>query len=368
MQRTESATTAVVAPVDLSRRRFGKTADVASIVAGGILIAALGAFLGIALASANLANTGLWLRDFAKSPGATATAALLAATLAFWGISRQVTVSRHTLAHQRDAAAQILEHQRKTEDSKAWWSTFEWSADRGIPSDPSDTALPLSVSMRTLEQLQESAQTDVQKAACSGVMDVLAQLLSPSEEVEDQPSSTARTEPGDPNYEGARAALSSYVVASRGTAAASPGSEARLYDLDATSAVEGLSIENAIVHILPALRGLAVDGSRARVTPDVAVEIGERTVLLEFKNYSTQTGAKRAILRTIGNFRAQGISLPVVILTPHSVEISPEWSEQNKCLAIQWRDNRDNDALREAIQEAASRFEEAASSFYLDRA
>jgi hypothetical protein len=358
MQRPEKSTPDVATPVDVGRRRSRKTVRVATVVAGGVLVAGLGAFLGIALASADLANTGLWLRDFAKSPGATATAALLAASLAFWGISRQVTVSRQTLSHQRDAATQLLEHQRKTEDSKAWWSTFEWSADRGIPSDPSDTALPLSVSIRTFEQLQESAQTDVQKAACGGVMDVLAQLVSPSEQVDGLPSRSVRTEPGDPNYEGARAALSSYVVASRGTAAASPGSEARLYDLEATSAVAGLNIENAIVRALPRLRGLALDGSATTVVPDVSVEINQRTVLLEFKAYYSASGAKRAIFETVGRFRARGISLPIIVVTPQSIEIASQWSRQNKCLAIQWRDSRDNDALRVAIQEAMSRFDD----------
>lgn len=328
-----------------------------------MLSAIIGAFLGIALASANLANTGLWLRDFAKSPGATATAALVAASLAFWGISRQVTVSRQTLLQQREVAAQTLEHQQKTEESKAWWATFEWSADRGIPSDANDTALPLSVSMRTFEQLQESAQTNVQKAACGGVMDVLAQLLAGSRDSSEAGSAnTARTKPGDSNYEGAVAALSAYVEASRGTAAASPGSEARLYELEATSAVEALNIEGAVVRVTPTLLGVSLDGPRRLIRPDAIVEIDGQSVVLEFKKNSSVAQARRSISATVADFRARGVEDPIVVVTPLQVEISSEWSEQNRCVIVQWRSGEDSDNLRDAISEAAARFGAADAS------
>ena len=89
----------------------------------GLVSAVVSASIVLAIDRPNRASLGEWISDFAKSPGLSGLCAIAAAVLAFWGIHRQVAVSREGLAHQREV-----------EMKRAWWERFEWAASRAVPA------------------------------------------------------------------------------------------------------------------------------------------------------------------------------------------------------------------------------------------
>lgn len=96
-----------------------------------------------------------WFGEFLRSPGFTGLCAVIAAGIAIVGISLQLSASR-----QRDADA-------------AWWQSFEWASDRGLPRDSSELKLPSDAAIDTLNALATAARTDIQKHAVGGVVDEL---------------------------------------------------------------------------------------------------------------------------------------------------------------------------------------------------
>lgn len=133
-------------------RRGGRWAAV-------ILIAFLcGALGGLVTFWVNGASTNPiigWFGDFLKSPGFTGLGAIIAAGIAIVGISLQIRASR-----QRDTDA-------------AWWQSFEWASDRGLPRDSSELRLPADAAIDTLNALATAARTDIQRHAVRGVVEEL---------------------------------------------------------------------------------------------------------------------------------------------------------------------------------------------------
>ncbi|MCS0644956.1 hypothetical protein [Curtobacterium flaccumfaciens] len=136
------------------------------VTATAALAGGLGYGMGLAIAGPHESTAGQWLLDFSKTAGAAAVAAVVAATIAFAGISRQVSANREQLKHQQKDAA-----------SQRWWESFEWAAARGIPAKKEDIALPYDTSMNTLFALRDSATSEVQRAACLGLIEELAKQL-----------------------------------------------------------------------------------------------------------------------------------------------------------------------------------------------
>jgi hypothetical protein len=107
-----------------------------------------------------------WFGGWLKSPGFTGLCAVVAASIAFIGISLQLNANR-----ERDADA-------------AWWQSFEWASDRGLPRDPLELGLSFEAALDTLNALATAARTDIQKNAVRGVVDEL--LRSRESGVRDQ--------------------------------------------------------------------------------------------------------------------------------------------------------------------------------------
>jgi hypothetical protein len=115
--------------------------------------AVAGACATIILRTADLTNWGNFLVDFAKSPGLAALVALFAAILAFRGIRNQVEAARASL------------------EQDSWWKMFEWaSTQAGSGAQPSNSSL-MSVAASAFSQLNKGATVEVQRIACSGMID-----------------------------------------------------------------------------------------------------------------------------------------------------------------------------------------------------
>ena len=287
--------------------------------------------LTITLETANLANWGQWLRDFARSPGAAAFAALVAAAIAFTGISKQVMVSREALAHQRNATR-----------ADAWWAMFEWASDRAIPPNKDAQPLPPSVTIRTLQRLSEDASTDVQKAACAGVIDVLTANIS------DAAMKQGPEDPITPQGERenpALSALNSYVKSNRGTPAASAIAEGLVYENNVLKELISLSWQDPRIKIIR-IDSFAVDNGFDAIADvdgqQVAVVIkasknGGRRHLQELRNNSVHLG------QTVAN-------IPMLLISP-----SPPTNElsESGIFATQWRGPEDTATLGADLRRAS---------------
>lgn len=96
-----------------------------------------------------------WIGEWIKTPGFAGLCAVVAAGIAFIGISLQLRASR---ARDSDAA---------------WWQSFEWASDRGLPRDKTELELPSDAAIDTLNALATAARTNIQKNAVRGVVDEL---------------------------------------------------------------------------------------------------------------------------------------------------------------------------------------------------
>ncbi|MDR6166182.1 hypothetical protein QE367_000386 [Microbacterium paludicola] len=297
------------------------------IVALCIVSGAAGAYLALALATADLANWGLWARDFAKSPGAAAFAALIAAAIAFAGISRQVSVSRSALEHQREAAS-----------TARWWETFEWASSRALPIGEKDLPLPDSVTISTLQSLSQTTATDVQKVACAGVIDVLtSRLVSMSNESEDA------DEVAEPGASAAFDALASYVQASDGTSAASPRAEAAVYERTVLQALKSLSTDIRVFR----------EPRAGDTRTDAVVELGDAKVAVEV-TFARTPLVVRARARSAAQQRRHNGAIPVVLVSRFSSPFTPDEEAELRVVVAQWNTPEDNETLLGALRRAST--------------
>lgn len=318
--------------MSIEKRRRRRTAT--WVVVAGLAGAAVGAYLALTLTTANLANVGLWLRDFAKSPGAAATAAVIAAGVALTGI-----------VLNRRAASESLSLQEATSAADSWWVMFEWASERAVPSRSDDNALPGSVTVATLARLADTATAEVQQAACAGMIDMLAARVEPR-----VPAESAQSVDREPNAastevanESALAALDSYVQANRGTKAASSVAEAVVYENSVTKALIAMSWAHDDLRVFrnPPEAGLA----------DVIVEIGDRQVAVIIKRLSSAS-AYANWFRHLGA-RSPG-PLSRVVVTPHPISKRLGDESAESMAAVQWNSPNDDPALLKALYNAVN--------------
>ncbi|WP_157674857.1 hypothetical protein [Agrococcus jejuensis] len=285
--------------------------------------------LTLSLASANLENAGQWSRDFLRSPGAAGVAAVIAAAIAFGGISSQVAVSRGQLTHQEETAK-----------ANSWWSMFEWAADRALPASRHDQPLPPSVTIATLERLADEATTEIQRTACARVIDSLSESITPAIDL-------TASDPEGKTGSSVRA-LASYVATSRDTAASS-------------SIAEGVVYENELAKSLMALAwrdptfsfewpGMLYDGREA----DGVVNVGQRRVVIEIKMVRDANRLRQVSLDVLRRLRARNqTDERYVLVTPIEPALTEAEAAEYSAVAVRWQGPQDASAVKDAIERAA---------------
>ncbi|MCB2413265.1 restriction endonuclease [Demequina sp. TTPB684] len=318
-----------------STRRQLPRVSVAWASAMAVISVVFGVWLGVALAPASQAPWWQGLLDFAKSPGAAAFAALLAAVIAFGGISKQVAVSRASLTHQKESA-----------QADAWWAMFEWASDRAIPRRQDERPLPVSVSIRTLERLAAEATEQVQEAACAGVIDVLTPAIDAAGlglAVDGRDAVASEGELAG------FAALASYVESNAGTPAASFAAEAHVYEFRVASALVSLSTQNPRVKIYRNPPSAADHGADA-----IAVVDGLR-VIIEIKAYRSAAGLPSKILQAIRRLRGRVPDADaILVITTFPADLGPDQESELRATTALWRGPEDDARLLEALLHASS--------------
>lgn len=317
-----------------------------------ILIAFLSGILsGLVVFWVNGASTNPfigWFGDFLKSPGFTGLCAVTAAGIAIVGISLQIHASR-----QRDTDA-------------AWWQSFEWASDRGLPRDRSGLKLPADAAIDTLNALATAARTDIQRHAVGGVVEELVRTHVPdvadsvkSEDKHDPSDIPARAPKGDseisrrgevgaPSDDGAKTdeevsgsseadakadedhdvangralAMWRYAVDQMGTAAESRRAAKAGYEDEVFRALRH-QFENVV-------------RTHGRGPGDLMVEVGGRRLVIETR---WAPGLKQGSLE---RGRLDGVD---VVITNARAESVPPWLQQ-----VVWDPRQGSFALRRALE------------------
>jgi hypothetical protein len=367
------------------------------IVLGIGIAASIGAFLALTIAGDHQHGLGLWLRDFARSPGATALAAIAAAALAFYGITRQIRVTRETIEQARQAAAATLqqakdaheseraqsavrlEHersksdealklerskatatmelQRNQEQSRSWWQSFEWATSRSIASGENQLLLPDDVSISTLQALKDEAKTPVQIAACQGVVDVITKrIMAVRDETSDEaglldnetiPDADARIR--------TEHVLERWVKSSRSEPSRSIAAESYVYEQQVLEALR--SIQRSDLRFIDGREAriplVASSGARSFI-PDAMMNVSGKDVLIETKSWRPSTSnARMRVPNVVEPLRGKSIRLPLLIVTPVDVELQTEMVEKLAVRVVRWEGPEDNDRLVDALVRTA---------------
>ncbi|MFF2276786.1 hypothetical protein [Agromyces sp. NPDC058126] len=195
----------------------------------------------------------------------------------------------------------------------------------------------------TLKRLAESATSDVQEAACGGMIDLLSESIdeTTTEPSEDEPI-PRRAEPEGPTY----AALASYVESSRGTAAASAAAEALVYENEVVKALIALSWEDPTIKVV---RNVGHDGG-----PDAVVELDGRRVLVETKAPRSEEHLRPMVFQSLNRLQSHASAGDgVLVITPFPSPLSPGQEFKLQAIVTQWRIGDDKSALLDAIRRAS---------------
>ncbi len=298
------------------------------IIVGTALIAGtVSAAAALAIDRPHRWGVGAWISDFVKSSGMAGLFALVAALIAFWGIQRQVAQSRRTLAHQQDV-----------EQDRAWWTRFDWAAERAVPASTTDERLPWPAVLSTFDALASSARDDVQRRAVGAIMEVAAGSTQPA--ADDAAPRDATVAP-----EGAYAlsALRAYVNTTADTPAQSAAVSARLYEAE-------------VLQALTRTLGESVETWTGTATAaDAVITQNDQRIAIEIKAYTATPGpnSTRQLENQVHQIKMASASTGVVVVAPVPLRMT-EAARDDRILAVQWRTTDDDAELARAVESLTS--------------
>lgn len=279
------------------------------------------------------APIGAWVSDFAKSPGFAGICALIAASLALWGILNQVTVAKRN-----------LDHQREVNDSHAWWARFEWAATRAVPVSKDEVPLPYDAVLSTLTSLTESATDDIQRGAVGAISQVAAGQQDNTQEVDDLPTGMPRA-----TQQLRLSLLQNYAKAAGESLARSPAIEAQLYELQ---------VIEALKRVLPSHNVSTEPFRNASDTrmmhPDAVVTHKGKRIVVEVKNYSKHQRLNSNVTDRIRTLVEASDADAAIIITPVELQLSSAGQSEESITASVWASPNDDDNLRTALEQATS--------------
>ncbi|WP_453984333.1 hypothetical protein [Brevibacterium casei] len=297
-------------------------------VAIGIAVAASTACIVLAIDRHDRAPIGEWVSDFFKSPGAAGLFAVMAAFLTLWGLLKQVGVARRN-----------LDHQRKADESRAWWERFEWAAGRAVPKSKDEIRLPYNAVLSTLIGLARTASDDIQKAAVGAIMESAAAAEETARTGEE-----ANGEPPTVDDQFRMDLLQKYVDLARESPARSIIIESELYELQ---------VMEALRRILPPDSVFETN----LVGADAIVEHQGRRIVVEIKYMESGRKSSPALAK---NFRRQALkSLSVVdavgavVVVPFDIPMSLFDEFEDLTVSV-WSSPNDDTGLMAAIDRAGA--------------
>ncbi|GHD78662.1 hypothetical protein CLV85_1148 [Salinibacterium amurskyense] len=279
------------------------------------------------------APIGAWASEFIKSPGFAGICALIAASLALWGILNQVTVAKRNLEHQREA-----------NDSHAWWARFEWAATRAVPVSKDETPLPYNAVLSTLTGLTESATDDVQRGAVGAISQVAAAQQDDTHGADDLPADPSRA-----MEESRISLLQKYADVAGDTPARSTAIEGQLYELLVIQALKRVLPPHSVS--TETFRGAS--GARL-IRPDAVVIHKGKRIIVEVKSYRRQQRLSPSATAQIRSLVETSGAEAAIVIAPIELQLDPVSQSEGSITASVWTSPNDDDNLRAALEQATS--------------
>ncbi|MFJ4175395.1 hypothetical protein [Microbacterium sp. NPDC089696] len=316
----------------------------ASVVGAGAGVAVGVAALTIGAGTGHIEAIGQFVQDFVKSPGLGGIAALVAAMIAYRGIKGQVETSRAALASQQAA-----------EEADRWWTTFQWTADRALPSVKLDVPLPEPVAIATLKELAVTATDDAQQIACAGLVNTLgskaeALLEEPDDSSEASQEALRSVKATEAAAQEAMisAALASYARATAGSLAESSVAQERTFEIDALAAVERTARSLGLEYEREPYVGMDDERSRGRHSrADAAVvSLTGRRVLIAVHSSPRVGGISSNYFRRLANNGRNSLLIISPFPQPKAMEEFPASTRW-----LQWKPNDITPTLTGTLRE-----------------
>lgn len=314
----------------------------------GLVSAVVSASIVLAIDRPNRASLGEWISDFAKSPGLSGLCAIAAAVLAFWGIHRQVAVSREGLAHQREV-----------EMKRAWWERFEWAASRAVPASKDGVPLPYDVILNTLTSLLDTATDEVQRVTIRAVAEVAAERQGDFGKRKGLSGGHSPSEILSLLQEEDRMqqALGNYARSAGSTSARSGIVDALLYEHQVVEALKRLLSPRNVQDEQGILSQLGVAPRGA----DAMVNYKGKSIVIEVK-YSRNKGeinsgrARNVVEQVLSSIEEVGADAGLIV-SPGGLRAGVLDQENSNILAVAWESPEDDNTLKSALDCLADNFQ-----------
>lgn len=306
-------------------------------LASAVVFAVVSASIVLAIDRPNRASLGEWISDFAKSPGLAGLCAIAAAVLAFWGIHRQVAVSRKGLAHQREV-----------EMKRAWWERFEWAASRAVPASKDGIPLPYDVILNTLTSLLDTATDEVQRVTIRAVAEEAAERQGDFGKRKGlsgghSPSEILRLLQEEDRMQ---QALRNYARSAGSTSARSGIVDASLYEHQVVEALKRLLSPRNVQY------GRGADAMVNYMGKSIVIDV----------EYSRNKGeinsgrARNAVEQVLSLIEEVGADAGLIV-RPRGLRAGALDQENSNILAVAWESPEDDNTLKSALDCLADNFQ-----------
>jgi hypothetical protein len=282
-----------------------------------VLIFLLGAALGLAVAVKwraflSASNVGDFIIVFVTSSGFGGFATIVAASIAVFGVRRQVLASLKTSRRERKR----LGIQAKDAE---WWKSFEWATSKSFAAAGGQAAaFDDDLSYRVALGLQDRARTVEQEKTCDALVDQIASRRNANK------SAQSATDAGRISSSSLASYLQAAELRERGPL---QGAKSRLLELRVAEVLSELANEGVIDDaVLDSALKPSLDGHISRA--DVLIDAKGQELVVELK--SLETVNAESVRRSISQARRTAAGRPALVListpNPPSVELLLSWT------------------------------------------
>lgn len=280
-----------------------------------LLIFLLGAALGLAIAVKwraflSASNVGDFVVVFVTSSGFGGLATIVAASIAVFGVRRQVLASLKTSRRERKRLG------IQARDAE-WWKSFEWATSRSFASAGGPAAaFDDDLSYRVALGLQDRARTVEQEKTCDALVEQIASRRN-AKKTAQSASDAGRTS----------SSLASYLQAAQLREPGSlQGAKSHLLELRVAEVLNELANEGVIDDaVLDGALKPSLDGRISR--PDVLIVVKGQELVVDLK--SLETVNAESVRRSISQARQTAAGRPALVLisssNPPSGELTLTW-------------------------------------------
>lgn len=286
-----------------------------------------------------------WLQTFVVSPGFGGLAAVVAATIAFFGVRRQINATK------------------KDKKEERWWATLTWVFDKASSAEDKADPLPKVIAVQVLNELRNTA--DESSPLQSQTADALVTLFSNTANAQAAEESKKST-----NTPGTHFTTSSSQQLLRSAVAEYWKAAAQMQPPSSRGRIAAIAYEAEVVAAIGKYAnnyGLTVSGellsegkSSGQVhRPDVVLSANGKALAIEIFSRSGSRGLEADVISKAKSLLGSrsvdhaGNELEVVgVVAVTNASLFPDTSPGDPQVVL-WRNNDDDGSLQSIVQEFA---------------